>query len=79
MPFEIATESEREIAHERASSEKAPLSFWKARAADADGAFLRLSFSLRFSHSPKKSIWRRTVEKLGNNARQNFDEATAAI
>ena len=35
MSFEIAQESEHEIAHEGASFEKAVPPFWKARTADA--------------------------------------------
>ena len=86
MSFEIAPESEHEIARERASFEKAPLLFWKARPGDAVGSSFSRSllfggafyhFSLPVSHFLKKSIWRRPLEKLGNNARQVFDEAAA--
>ena len=84
MSFGIAPESEHEVAHERAPFEKAPLLFWKARPGDAVGSSFSRSllfggafyqFSLPFSHFLKKSIWRKTVEKLGKSARQVFDVA----
>ena len=84
MPFEIAQESEHEIAHERASFEKAPPPFLKARVGDSDpagssfamnvvfgSAFFLLEFSLLFSELLKKSM--STVEKLGNSASQIVD------
>ena len=86
MPFEIAEESEHEIAHERASFEKAPPPFLKARVGDSDPAgssfamnvvfgcaFFPLRFSLLFSGLLKKSMLRRTVEKLGNSAGRIVD------
>ena len=48
MPFEIAQESEHEIAHERASFEKAPPPFLKARVGDSDPAGSSFAMSAVF-------------------------------